>query len=59
MQPANLHRVGLELPAGSHRVRIWIDRTPFNRALGGAALGLAALPLLAFAGARAGRRAAD
>jgi hypothetical protein len=59
VQPANLHRVGLELPAGSHRVRIWIDRTPFNRALGGAALGLAALPLLAFAGARAGRRAAD
>ncbi len=26
---ANMHRIGVELPAGSHRVEIWVDRRPF------------------------------
>ena len=25
---ANIHRLGIEVPAGSHRVRVWIDRRP-------------------------------
>ena len=25
---ANIHRLGIELPAGDHRVEIWIDRRP-------------------------------
>ena len=25
---ANIHRLGIEVPAGSHQVRVWIDRRP-------------------------------
>ena len=25
---ANIHRLGIEVPAGAHRVRVWIDRRP-------------------------------
>ncbi|NHZ73058.1 MAG: hypothetical protein GWP16_01115 [Nitrospirae bacterium] len=25
---ANIHRLGIEVPAGSHRVKVWIDRRP-------------------------------
>jgi hypothetical protein len=53
---ANLHRNGLVVPAGHHQVRMWVDRTNFNRSLAAAGLGLALLPLLALVGA--GRRAA-
>jgi len=56
-QSANLHRNGLLVPAGRHRVRMWIDRTNFHRALGAAALGLLALPALAAWAARAARQA--
>jgi hypothetical protein len=27
---ANVHRLGIELPAGSHTVKIWVDRRPFR-----------------------------
>ncbi len=30
---ANMHRMAVELPAGSHRVRIWIDRRPLAWAI--------------------------
>jgi hypothetical protein len=53
---ANLLRNGMTVPAGRHRVRVWVDRTNFNRCAAAAALGLAALPLLAAWGARAGAR---
>jgi hypothetical protein len=43
---ANLHRNGLAVPAGRHRVRMWVDRTNFHRSLAAAALGLAGLPAL-------------
>jgi len=56
-QSANLHRNGLLVPAGRHRVRMWIDRTNFHRALGAAALGLLALPALAVWAVRAARQA--
>ncbi len=38
--PADLHRIGVEVGPGRHRVRIWADRTPFRVA---AAISLAAL----------------
>ena len=34
---ANVHRLGLDMPAGEHSVRIWVDRNPF-RISGGIAL---------------------
>jgi hypothetical protein len=46
---ANLHRLGLEVPAGEHRVEIWVEAGPFWRSLWGSAVGaagLAALPWL-------------
>jgi hypothetical protein len=58
-QVANLHRNGLPVPAGRHRVRMWVDRTNFHRSLAAAGLGLAALAAwTGWAGwsAREGRR---
>ncbi len=40
---ANLHRIGLELPPGRHRVRIWADRRPLRWSLLGPAAALVAL----------------
>jgi hypothetical protein len=48
----NLHHIGVAVPAGRHRVRFWIDRASFHRSCAAAALGLAALPGLAWWGAR-------
>jgi hypothetical protein len=43
---ANIHRLGLELEAGSHRVRLWVDRRPLWLAvLAAAAAGVAILLL--------------
>ncbi|HVT57362.1 MAG TPA: hypothetical protein VHR45_03095 [Thermoanaerobaculia bacterium] len=53
---ANLHHTGVEVPAGRHRVRLWVDRTRFHRALGAAALGLALLPALGWWPGTGGRR---
>ena len=44
--PANLYRLGLEVPAGRHRVVFWIDRAPLVRSSWGVAVGLALLPIL-------------
>lgn len=52
---ANLHRLGLEVPAGRHRVRFWIDRDPLERSFFAVALGLALLPGLAWWGSRRAR----
>jgi hypothetical protein len=53
---ANLYRLGLELPPGRHRVRIWIDRRPLRMSLAGPLA--AVLALLAF-GRRDRRRRAS
>jgi hypothetical protein len=55
VQTANLHRLGVEVPAGRHRVSFWIDRRPLIRSFFAVALGLALLPLLAVWGAGGGR----
>jgi hypothetical protein len=47
-QAANLQRNGLLVPAGHHRVRLWVDRANFHRSLAAAAVGL--LALLAWSG---------
>jgi hypothetical protein len=52
VQTANLHRLGVEVPAGRHRVRFWIDRQPLTRSFLAVALGLALLPALAAWGGR-------
>lgn len=49
---ANLYRLGLEVPAGRHRVVFRIDRRPLARSFFGVALGLALLPALAWWGGR-------
>jgi hypothetical protein len=51
--PANLYRLGVEVPEGRHRVRFRIDRRPLVRSCWGVAFGLALLPVLAWwAGSR-------
>jgi hypothetical protein len=52
IQPANLYRLGVEVPAGRHRVVFRIDRRPLARSFFGVALGLALLPVLAWWGGR-------
>lgn len=56
LQATNLHRNGLLVPAGRHRVRMWVDRTAFHRSLAASALGLAGAAALACWAAWAGRR---
>nr|MDP9122294.1 hypothetical protein [Acidobacteriota bacterium] len=48
----NLHRIGVEVPAGRHHVRLWVDRRPLHTTAVLAALGLLALPGLALLGGR-------
>lgn len=50
--PANLYRLGLEVPAGRHRVVFRIDRSSLTRSSFAVALGLALLPALAWWGGR-------
>jgi hypothetical protein len=52
VEVADLHRTAVRVPAGSHYVRLWVDRSPLRRAYAIAAL--AALALLSLA--RLGRR---
>lgn len=52
LEPANLHRIGVPVPAGRHRVRLRVDRTPLRWSLGGSALGALGLAALALAGRR-------
>jgi hypothetical protein len=55
LQAANLHRNGMLVPAGRHRVRMWVDRTNFHRSLAAAALGLAGVAALAGWAVKTGR----
>ncbi len=56
LQAANLQRNGMLVPAGRHRVRMWVDRTAFHRSLALAALGLAGVAALAARAARERRQ---
>lgn len=58
VEPANLYRMGVRVPAGAHRVRLWVDRRPLVASLTGSGLGAAGLLALAvLAVRRRGRRA--
>ena len=54
---AQVARLGVAVPAGSHRVRFWIDRRPLLVGLGLSALGCALLVLLLVRSPLAPRRA--
>lgn len=56
IQTANLHRLGVEVPAGRHHVSFWIDRSALAKSFYAVALGLALLPILAAFGTRSGRK---
>jgi len=43
IEPANLYRIGVRVPAGSHRVRLWVDRRPLVVSSWAAAAGLLVL----------------
>jgi len=43
---ANLHRIAVDVPAGRHRVDLWVDRRPLWFSFGGSTLGGAGLALL-------------
>ncbi len=45
--PADLHRLAVAVPAGSHHLRLWVDRQPLHRATALAVLGAALLLALA------------
>lgn len=46
IEPANLYRMGVRVPAGRHRVRLWVDRGPLRLAGAAAAAGIAGLLVL-------------
>ncbi len=46
LEPANIHRLAVKVPAGEHRVRIWADRRPTRWTWGVALVGLLGLILL-------------
>jgi hypothetical protein len=50
---ANTHRIGIEMPAGPHRVRLYLDRGPLHRSLLGTLAGLLLLGGLAVWGRKA------
>jgi|CXWL01.1.fsa_nt_gi hypothetical protein len=47
VEAANLYRIGLRVPAGRHRVLLWVPRTSLHVSLAFCALGLVGLALLA------------
>ncbi len=49
---ANFGQLALEVPAGAHIVEIWVDRRPFEAALGGSGLGALGLGAIAMLGGR-------
>jgi hypothetical protein len=49
---ANFGQLALEVPAGDHAVEIWVERRPFEVALGASALGALGLGTLAAVGRR-------
>ncbi len=52
IEPANLDRIGVRVPAGRHRVRVAIDRRPLYGSAAASGLGLAGLLALGVAGPR-------
>ena len=44
VRTANVHRIGVEIPEGRHRVRLFVDRSPFERSAMAAAAALLLLP---------------
>ena len=50
--PADLHRFAVAVPAGPHRVRLWVDRRPLPQSTLAAAAGLLGLLAVALRGAR-------
>lgn len=52
VKAANLHRLGVEVPAGRHRVQLFLDRRPLVRSCPVAGIALALLPVLALLGGR-------
>ncbi|HEY0512306.1 MAG TPA: hypothetical protein VGH73_10400 [Thermoanaerobaculia bacterium] len=51
---ANAYRIGVDVPAGRHRVRLFIDRGPLRRSIAVTVIGLLLVPGLAWWGKRAG-----
>ena len=49
---ANLHRIGLPVPAGRHRIEIETDRRPLHRSTAAALLAFLLLPVLGWVGGR-------
>jgi hypothetical protein len=49
---ANFGQLALEVPAGAHSVEFWVDRRPFEMALGAGALGALGLGAMAVTGRR-------
>ncbi len=53
VETANAFRIGVQVPAGTHRVRLAVDRGPLHRSMRGAVAGILLLPLLGLWGRRA------
>ena len=49
---ANGYRIGVQVPAGTHRVRLAVDRRPLHRSLLGTLAGILLLPVLGWWGRR-------
>ncbi len=58
VRTANAYRVGVEVPAGTHRVRLYVDRGPLHRSIAGAVVGLLLVPGLGWWGRRSARLSA-
>ena len=50
--PADLHRLAVPVPAGSHEIQLWVDRRPLHRSALAAAAGLLGLAAIALLGAK-------
>jgi len=55
VRTANAYRIGIEVPAGRHRVRLYVDRAPLHRSLAAALAGLLLVPGLGWWGRRISR----
>src|SRR5262249_29012481 len=50
VRTANAYRIGIEVPAGTHRVRLFVDREPLRWSVLGAVVGVLLLPGLGWIG---------
>ena len=55
VRTANAYRIGIVVPAGRHRVRLYVDRAPLHRSLAAALAGLLLVPGLGWWGWRISR----